>query len=135
MYGTSVKLRIRYAETDKMGYCYYGNYAQFFEVARVELLRELGIVYKDLEDGGIILPVTHFTIDYFKPAFYDDEITVHCELKELPSACIEFHYTTINAKSEILNKSVTKLVFYSVQSSKPIRPPKDFIELFKPYFL
>ena len=58
----STKLRVRYSETDKMGFCYYGNYAQYFEVARVEALRDLGIVYKLLEDNGILLPVTEFHI-------------------------------------------------------------------------
>jgi acyl-CoA thioester hydrolase len=135
MYGTSVKLRIRYAETDKMGYCYYGNYAQFFEVARVELLRELGIVYRELENEGIILPVTHFSIDYFKPAFYDDLIEVKCDLKELPKSSIEFFYTTTNAQGETLNKSTTKLVFYSTSMAKAVRPPQSLIERLKPYFV
>ncbi|MDP4662751.1 MAG: acyl-CoA thioesterase, partial [Salibacteraceae bacterium] len=64
------KLRVRYAETDRMGYCYYGNFAAYFEVARVEALRSLGISYKKLEDDGIILPVLDYQIKYFKPAFY-----------------------------------------------------------------
>ena len=76
MYKSEVKLRVRYAETDQMGYCYYGNYAQYFEVARVESLRSLGVSYKDLEDMGIILPVTHFQIKYLKPAFYDENLSV-----------------------------------------------------------
>ena len=76
MYKSEVKLRVRYAETDQMGYCYYGNYAQYFEVARVESLRSLGVAYKDLEDMGIILPVTHFQIKYLKPAFYDENLSV-----------------------------------------------------------
>jgi acyl-CoA thioester hydrolase len=119
----------------KMGYCYYGNYAQFFEVARVELLRGLGIVYRELEDNGILLPVTHFTIDYYRPAYYDEEIEVKCEIKELPSSNIQFYYTTLNLKGEILNKSITKLVFYSKSLSKPIRPPQEVMELLKPYFI
>jgi acyl-CoA thioester hydrolase len=135
MYANSVKLRIRYSETDKMGYCYYGNYAQYFEVARVELLRKLGIVYKELEDEGILLPVTHFTVDYLKPAFYDDEIEVRCELRVLPTSAIVFHYTTLNQKSEILNTSVTKLIFFSKSLAKPIRPPEKVMELLKPYFI
>ena len=69
------KLRVRYAETDRMGYCYYGNFAAFFEVARVEALRELGVTYKQLEDDGIILPVLEYQIKYFKPAYYDEELT------------------------------------------------------------
>ena len=74
----STKLRVRYAETDKMGFCYYGNYASFFEVARVEALREKGISYRALEESGILLPVTHFEIRYFQPARYDDLLEIHC---------------------------------------------------------
>ncbi|GIR58266.1 MAG: hypothetical protein CM15mP65_08470 [Crocinitomicaceae bacterium] len=88
MYKSEVKLRVRYAETDQMGYCYYGNYAQYFEVARVESLRSLGVAYKDLEDMGIILPVTHFQIKYLKPAFYDENLSVKSYIVKLPSARI-----------------------------------------------
>jgi acyl-CoA thioester hydrolase len=76
MYSVKNQIRVRYAETDRMGYVYYGNYAQYFEVARVEMLRGLGISYKTLEDSGIMLPVLDFTIKYIKPAFYDDLLTI-----------------------------------------------------------
>ena len=83
MYKSEVKLRVRYAETDQMGYCYYGNYAQYFEVARVESLRSLGVAYKDLEDMGILLPVTHFQIKHLKPAFYDENLSVKSYIVKL----------------------------------------------------
>ena len=75
MFVSKTKVRVRYSETDMMGYCYYGNYAAFFEVARVEAIRGLGFSYKQMEDEGVALPVLDFSIKYYKPAFYDDELT------------------------------------------------------------
>ena len=72
MYSHTIQTRVRYGETDKMGFCYYGNYAQFFEMGRVETLREIGVTYADLEDRGILLPVVDFQVKYFKPALYDE---------------------------------------------------------------
>ena len=92
MYVSEIKLRVRYSETDRMGYCYYGNYATYFEVARVECLRSLGITYKSLEDEGILLPVVDFKIRYIKPAFYDDELKIKTYIRELPTAKIKFDY-------------------------------------------
>ena len=83
MYSFKTKVRVRYAETDKMGYCYYGNYATYFEIARVEALRSLGVSYKSLEDEGVFLPVSEFNIKYLKPAYYDDELTIHVFVKEI----------------------------------------------------
>ena len=88
------KLRVRYAETDRMGYCYYGNFAAFFEVARVEALRELGVTYKQLEDDGIILPVFEYQIKYFKPAYYDEELRIETTIEKVKGACIFFSYKT-----------------------------------------
>ena len=76
MYSSEVEIRVRYSETDKMGYVYYGNYAQYFEVGRVEALRNLGLPYKELEESGILMPVVSFNIKYLKPAFYDDVLGV-----------------------------------------------------------
>ena len=111
MYKSEVKLKVRYAETDQMGYCYYGNYAQYFEVARVESLRSLGVSYKDLEDMGILLPVTYFQIKYLKPAFYDENLSVRSHIVKLPSSRIFFKYETFNEKNEKINIGETSLVF------------------------
>ena len=134
MYKSEVKLRVRYAETDQMGYCYYGNYAQYFEVARVESLRSLGVAYKDLEDMGIILPVTHFQIKYLKPAFYDENLSVKSYIVKLPSARIFFEYETYNQKNEKLNFAETSLVFLNKNSKKPVNCPNVIVEKLKPYF-
>jgi len=134
MFTSEVKLRVRYGETDRMGYAYYGNYAEYFEVARVEMLRELGMNYKDMEDNGIILPVYTFSVKYFKPAFYDDMLTIKCSIKEMPKARITFFYETFNEKNELLNTAEVTLVFIDKKNNKPIGAPVKFIEKIKKYF-
>ncbi len=133
MYVTETKIRVRYSETDRMGYCYYGNYAQYFEVARVESLRSLGISYKKLEDSGVLLPVIDFNINYKKPAFYDDELTIKCEIEEKPNVKIIFNYSTFR-EEELLNVAKTTLVFLDEKSGKPMRIPTDLASIFNPYF-
>ena len=92
MYQSEINIRVRYAVTDQMGFCYYGNYAQYFEVARVEMLRSLGVSYKMLEDQGILLPVTDFSIKYIKPAYYDQNLTIKTFMRILPNVRIAFDY-------------------------------------------
>ena len=82
-FNNSTTLRVRYSETDQMGYCYYGNYAQYFEVGRVEALRSIGMSYKSLEDRGIMLPVSDFQVTYKTPAKYDDQLTIQTKIIEL----------------------------------------------------
>ena len=123
MYEFNVKLRVRYAETDQMGYCYYGNYAQYFEVARVETLRSLGLTYKELEDNGILLPVSDYKIKYIYPAFYDEEIHVNCVVKEILKFKIKFDYKTHNQDHKLLNFGSTTLVFVDKQTKKPVNCP------------
>src|ERR1700741_695815 len=94
------KLRVRYGETDRMGYVYYGNYAEYYEVGRVETLRELGFSYKEMEDKGVMLPVVDFSISYKKPAFYDDEIRIVTSIKEMPGVRITFHYECYNQQHD-----------------------------------
>lgn len=125
MYQYSVKLRVRYAETDQMGYCYYGNYAQYYEVARVETLRSLGISYQKLEAKGLLLPVSDFSIKYILPAFYDQELTIKCDFKELTEFKIKFDYQTYNEDSKLLNFGNTTLVFVDKQTKKPVNCPID----------
>ena len=92
MLNADINIRVRYAETDKMGYVYYGNYATYYEVGRVEALRKLGMSYKEMEDEGIMLPVLSFNIKYFKPAFYDDLLTIKTSITEMPNTRIKFEY-------------------------------------------
>ena len=134
MFTSEVKIRVRYGETDRMGYVYYGNYAEYFEVARVEALRELGMNYKDMEDSGIMLPVYTFNVKYMKPAFYDDLLTIKTSIKKIPEARITFEYETFNEKKELLNQGETTLVFIDTKSNKPRSAPEDFVKRIKKYF-
>lgn len=127
-------IRVRYSETDKMGFVYYGNYAQYFEVARVEALRSLNLSYKELEETGIMLPVRSFHIDYFKPALYDDLLTIETLITEMPTAKLKFDYRTINEKGELLNTASVVLVFMNENTNKPTKPPIQFLEKLKPFF-
>ncbi|MFT5600849.1 MAG: acyl-CoA thioester hydrolase [Flavobacteriales bacterium] len=133
MYTTETKIRVRYSETDKMGFCYYGNYAQYFEVARVEAMRSLGVSYKSLEDDGILMPVIEFNIKYKKPAHYDDELIIKCQVPELPSSRILFNYQTYKS-DDLLNEAHTSLVFISKENNRPIRTPNHLLDKIKPYF-
>ena len=125
MITNEIKVRVRYAETDQMGYVYYGNYATYFEVARVELLRSIGFTYKKLEEEGIMLPVFEFSIKYFKPAFYDDLLTIKTTLEYNDGARIRFHYEIFNESGSLLNKAETTLVFIDRTTNRPtIMPAK-----------
>jgi acyl-CoA thioester hydrolase len=126
-------LRTRYSEVDRMGYVYYGNYATYFEVGRVEAMRELGISYAELEASGIMMPVVRYEIDYRKPAFYDEELTIITGVREIPRSRITFEYETYNAKGELLNKAVTELVFVDSGTMKPQRAPQLIVDAAKKY--
>lgn len=124
MYSFETKIRVRYGETDQMSFVYYGVYAQYYEVGRVELLRSLGLSYKEIEAMGFALPVVNMNIKYKKPAFYDDELTIRTTIKELPSAKITFHYETFNEKGELLNVGEVILVFINKKTGKPCFAPE-----------
>ena len=82
MFKAKTQIRVRYAETDQMGYVYYGNYAMYFEVARVEALRSVGFSYREMEDSGILMPVLESHITYLKPGKYDDLLTIQYQFTE-----------------------------------------------------
>lgn len=134
MYSHSSKIRVRYADTDQMGYMYYGNYAEFYEVGRVEMLRSLGITYKSMEEKGIIMPVTELKCKYIKPAFYDEEITVKVTIAKMPSLRINFLYELYNEKEELINLGETTLVFIDKEKNKPCLPSDDFLSRLRVYF-
>lgn len=134
MFSHSTKIRVRYADTDQMGYMYYGNYAEFYEVGRVEMLRSLGMTYKSMEESGIIMPVTELKCKYIKPALYDEEITVKVFIDRMPSLRIHFRYELYNEKDELINNGETTLVFINKDMNKPCLPPADFLGKLSVYF-
>tara|TARA_B100001287_G_C22683884_1_gene532121 strand:- start:4578 stop:4976 length:399 start_codon:yes stop_codon:yes gene_type:complete len=117
------KVRVRYGETDQMGFCYYGNYAQFLEVARVELLRSKGVSYKALEAEGILLPVRTFSIKYITPSKYDDVLKIETEIIKIQSSRIEFSYVIRDQNSTLIATANTELVFVDSQTMKPTKVP------------
>lgn len=134
MYINETQVRVRYGESDRMGYAYYGNYPFYYEVGRTEMLRTLGLSYKEMEDSGIILPVINLQSNYLAPAFYDDLLTVKTYLKELPAVRIRFEYEIYNSRGEKLNYGETTLVFTNAVSRKPCRPPEYFMERVREFF-
>ncbi len=128
MYKSKTNLRVRYGETDQMGYVYHGNYAAYIEVGRLEWLRDLGISYKDMEEEGIMLPVYNISIRYIQPAFYDDVLEITTTIKKTPTVRIEFMYEIRNQKNELVTTAETTLVFLNKKSRKPIKCPTYFLE-------
>lgn len=118
------KVRVRYSETDQMAVVYHGNYAQYFEMGRVEWLRNLGLSYKWMEENGIMLPVVSLTMNYKKPARYDDLIRVKTIFKSQTSVKIEFDYEIFNEKDELLTTGTSMLVFVDMKTGRPTLPPK-----------
>tara|TARA_B100000902_G_scaffold385314_1_gene426525 strand:- start:1380 stop:1787 length:408 start_codon:yes stop_codon:yes gene_type:complete len=128
MYSFDTKLRVRYAETDQMGFAYYGVYAQYYEVGRVELLRSLNLSYKEIEDMGYALPVVNFNINYKKPAYYDDLLTIRTTINIMPSLKFIFNYIILNENGDELNNGQVTLVFINKKTVKPCNAPDLIIE-------
>ncbi|MFA9189031.1 thioesterase family protein [Flavobacterium sp. FBOR7N2.3] len=117
-------VRVRYSETDQMGVVYHGNYAQYFEMGRVEWLRNIGISYKWMEENGVMLPVVSLNINYKKPARYDDLLTVKTIFKSQTSAKIEFEYEIYNEQNELLTIGSSILVFVNMKTGRPMAAPE-----------
>ncbi|MDA9563040.1 acyl-CoA thioesterase [Flavobacteriales bacterium] len=134
MIDADVNIRVRYAETDQMGVVYYGNYAAYCEVGRVEVMRKIGTTYKALEESGVMLPVIDYQVKYLKPALYDDLLRVRTIIKTLPRARITFDYEIYNEKGDLLNEASTTLVFIKKDSGRPCAAPDWFMDALRPYF-
>lgn len=135
MYTSEHQVRVRYAETDQMNVVYHGNYAQYFEVGRVEAIRQLGLSYKDLETSGIIMPVIEWTAKFLRPAHYDDLLTVRTTLKEMPlNHRIEFIQEVFNEKGKLLTSGKVLLYFLRSTTMEKTDMPTEMAERLKPYF-
>jgi len=126
-----IQFRVRYSETDQMSVVYHGSYIPYFEMGRVEWLRNKGISYKELEERGIALPIVSMTINYKKSARYDDLLTVITKFKSQSSVKIEFDCEIRNEQQELLTTAHFLLVFVDVKKGKPITPPDYILELLK----
>jgi acyl-CoA thioester hydrolase len=134
MYVSETHIRVRYGETDQMGYAYYGNYAMYYEVARVESLRQLGMSYKELEAMGVMLPVLENKSRFLAPALYDDLLRIVTTISEKPTVRIRFAYQIFNSSGKIIHEGETLLAFVDKASGKPCRPPEVFNNLLSVYF-
>lgn len=134
MYKCDTKQRVRYSETDQMGYVYYGRYAEFYEIGRTELIRLVGMTYRNLESRGILLPVVKMVAKYYRPAAYDELITIRTILRTLPTAKITFFYEIYNEAGILINEAEVQLVFTDSLRRKPVRPPKDLLDALLPFF-
>jgi len=126
MIHTTHTIRVRYAETDPMKYVYYGNYAAYFELGRVELFRSIGISYDEIEKLGIWLPVSDYNIKYLKPALYDQKLEIHTFVKKIPGVRIEFEYEIYNEEKIKITEARTTLFFLDAKTNKVIKCP-DFL--------
>ncbi len=134
MYIFETKIRVRYSETDKMGYAHHGNYASYIEEARTDMMRSIGISYLEMENKGIMLPVLELQTTFLKPAFYDDVITIKTIVEEYPSIRFKLLYEIYNQKNELMSTAKTTLVFVNADTMKPTRPPAFFLNKLAPYF-
>ena len=117
-----------------MQYVYYGNYATYYEVGRVESLRQLGLTYKELESMGIIMPVLENHSEFLQPARYDELLRVVVSIHDKPSVRITFHYEIFNEQETLIHRGRTLLAFVNQKTGRPCRPPEAFQKALAPYF-
>ncbi|MFH6770196.1 thioesterase family protein [Gaetbulibacter aquiaggeris] len=125
-----IQIRVRYGETDQMGVVYHGNYALYLEMGRIEWLRKLGISYKKMEENGIMLPVVSMSLNFKKSACYDDLINVKTQLKNRPTAKIEFDYEITGENGQIIALANVVLAFIDMKTNRPVRAPQYILDLF-----
>ncbi|MCB0496271.1 MAG: acyl-CoA thioesterase [Cyclobacteriaceae bacterium] len=133
MYSKETEVRVRYSETDQMGYVYYGNYAAYYEVGRVEALRSLGMSYRSLEESGIMMPVLESNSRFIKPAKYDDLIRMQINIPSLPTSRITFEYKLFLG-DVLIHEGNTTLAFVNMETGRPVRAPGKMIDLLKPFY-
>lgn len=134
MYISETTVRVRYGETDQMGYVYYGFYAMYYEVARVEAFRQLGIRYRDIEAMGIMMPVLENHSKYLQPGRYDEELRIVTKVADKPGVRIRFEYDIYNEQDQLIHQGETKLVFINSKSGRPCAAPEVMMHVLSPFF-
>lgn len=129
MKGHRVEVRVRYGETDQMGVVYHGSYVPYFEIGRVEWLRNKGVSYKALEESGVALPIVSMHLNYKKPARYDDLLFITTTLTKYSGVKIEFDCEIRSESEELLTTAHFILVFLDIKNGKPIVPPQFILEI------
>lgn len=134
MYSHDTQIRVRYGETDQMGYLHHSNYARYYEVARVELFRSLGFPYGEMEKSGILMPVLNIDSKFIKPILYDELVTVRATLTEHPKTRMKLLYEVFNENAEKVNEGHTDLCFVDAANRRPMRCPAHIDEIMRPIF-
>jgi acyl-CoA thioester hydrolase len=135
MYISEMQVRVRYAETDQMNVVYHGNYAQYFEVGRVEAMRQLGLSYKELEATGVIMPVVEWSAKFLRPAHYDDLLTVKTTLRQMPANHrVEFDQEVYNENGKLLTVGKVVLYFLLAANMEKTNMPGEMTDKLTPYF-
>ncbi len=126
-----VDIRVRYNETDRMGIVHHSNYIYYYEMARTEFMRRLGVSYREMEESGVYLVVREVNSKYFAPAYYDEILHVTVKLVAEPMVKVTFDYEIHNDKGELLNTGRTVLASVDAKTRRPVRCPEWFIEMLK----
>lgn len=125
-------IRVRYADTDKMGVVYNAVFLVYFEVGRTELMRKVGLAYTEFERNGYHLPLTEAHVKYLHPAFYDDELIVEAKIKPEYKPLLEFEYNIFRNETTIVTGSTIHSFINT--NMKSVKPPKIFIDTINNYF-
>jgi acyl-CoA thioester hydrolase len=134
MYQSETHVRVRYGETDQMGFVYYGIYAMYYEVARVEALRKLGLTYREIEAMGIIMPVLENHSRFLAPAKYDEHLRIRTTVHNKPTVRIKFNYEIFNEENKLIHEGETLLAFVDQKTGRPCRPPEVMANVLEPFF-
>lgn len=135
MYQHDTQVRVRYAETDQMGYVYYGNYATYFEIARAEAIRILGISYQEMEEKcKVMMPVLSLQMRFVRPAHYDNLLTIRTTLRQMPNQFITFHHEIFNEQKKLINGGSVRLTFVDTNTNKVCHAPPYLTEKLQPFF-
>jgi len=130
MYTHTTKQRVKYSDTDQMGFMHHSNYVRYYETSRWELLRSIGISYKSIEEDNYLLPVTNMTFRFIKPAFYDDLLTIETTLNEIKGAQMFFTYKMYNSAHDLINEAKTVVAFILKENRQPCHPPEHIMNAF-----
>lgn len=131
---SETKIRVYYQDTDQMGVVYYGNYARYYEIGRTELIRELGLSYRQMEAMNIMLPARSLKINYFKSAYYDDLLTIRTIVDVIPKVKFPIKTEIYNEQGELINSGETVLAFFNSKTNKPTAAPKFFTDKMEQLF-
>ena len=135
MYTHECQKRVRYGETDQMGYLYYGRYADLYEIGRVEMLRSLGLTYREMEEKEkVMLPVASLQMRFVRPAKYDEMLTIRTSLRQMPGKDITFHVEIFNEDKKLVNGGTVRLVFVDMTTNKTLPAPLFLTKRLLPYF-